>query len=78
MLVRILTVLVNSLALVPAAAAAPAPNGLHGFLLRATESSGTPRTFSRTPSFAWNAVRGAGRYELQLSTRKNFSENAIV
>ena len=78
MLARLLTVLIAALALAPAAAAAPAPNGLHGFLLRATESSGTPRTFGRTPSFAWNSVRGAARYELQLSTSKNFSENGIV
>ena len=78
MLARLLTVLVASLALAPAAAAAPAPNGLHGFLLRATESSGTPHTFARTPSFGWNTVRGAARYELQLSTSRNFTENGIV
>jgi hypothetical protein len=78
MLARFLTVLVASLALAPAAGAASAPKGLHGFLLRATEASGTPHTFARTPSFGWNTVRGAARYELQLSTSKNFSENAIV
>ncbi|CAN5203958.1 hypothetical protein BH18ACT14_BH18ACT14_18990 [soil metagenome] len=78
MLARFLTLLVAALALAPAAAAAPVPTGLHGFLLRATESAGTPNTFARTPSFAWNSVRGARRYELQLSTSKNFTENGIV
>ena len=56
--------------------AASAPEGLHGFLLRVDE----PRSnsFSRTPSFAWNPVAGAVRYEFQLSTSGAFRESGIV
>ncbi|HSC90074.1 MAG TPA: hypothetical protein VLB86_00320 [Gaiellaceae bacterium] len=70
-------------ALLVAAPAAPAraagnggPTGLHGFLLRADE----PRrdTFARTPSFAWNPVAGARRYEFQLSTSSLFRDSGIV
>lgn len=53
-----------------------APTGLHGFLLRSDE----PRTdtFSRTPSFAWNPVAGAVRYEFQLGTSSLFRESGIL
>jgi hypothetical protein len=52
------------------------PQGLKAFLLRADEAAG--HSFSRTPSFAWNPVKGALGYELQLSTSKRFSENGIL
>ena len=58
------------------ASAAPGPTSLHPFLLRADESR--EREFSRTPAFAWNPVRGAVRYEFQLSTGSSFRENGIV
>jgi len=58
------------------AAAAPAPTGLHGFLLTANETSTS--VFHRTPSFAWTPVKGAVRYELQLSTSNTFRDNGIV
>jgi len=45
-------------------AAVSAPTGLHGFLLRADEPATT--TFHRTPSFAWNPVPGARKYQFQL------------
>lgn len=53
-----------------------APNGLKAFQLRVDE----PRSnsFSRTPAFAWNPVRGAQRYEFQLSTSSAFRESGIV
>ncbi len=56
--------------------AAAGPTGLHPFLLRVDE----PRqdTFSRTPSFAWNPVAGAVRYEFQLSTSSTFRDSGIV
>ena len=55
---------------------AAAPTGLHGFLLRADEARTT--TFSRTPSFAWNPVAGALRYEFQVSTSSLFRDSGIV
>lgn len=53
-----------------------APKGLHGFLLRADEVG--QATFARTPSFAWEPVRGALRYEFQLSTSSVFREGATI
>jgi hypothetical protein len=53
-----------------------APTGLRGFLLRADEAPA--RVFSRTPSFAWNPVAGAIRYEFQLSTSSVFRDNGLV
>ena len=61
----------------PAAnAGVPAPGALKPFLLWADEAPA--RTFSRTPSFAWKPVRGAVRYEFELSTRSNFSESTLI
>jgi hypothetical protein len=53
-----------------------APAALRGFLLRVDEPR--ERVFSRTPSFAWNPVPGAVRYEFQLSTSSLFREGGIV
>ena len=69
------------LTLAPAAEAAQpvrgaAPTNLHGFLLRADEP--TDRSFPRTPSFAWNPVPGARRYQFQLATSSSFRENGLV
>ncbi|HEU5277948.1 MAG TPA: hypothetical protein VFU26_03490 [Gaiellaceae bacterium] len=69
------------LTLAPAAEAATpvrgaAPTNLHGFLLRADEP--TDRSFPRTPSFAWNPVPGARRYQFQLATSSSFRENGLV
>lgn len=59
------------------------PTGLHTFLQRLDE----PRLFagpnvpaySRTPSFAWAPVRGATRYEFQLSTSNQFrADNGLI
>jgi hypothetical protein len=60
---------------VPVLRVAP-PQGVKAFLLRADEPAG--HTFSRTPSFAWQPVRGALRYEFELSTSERFSDNAIL
>jgi hypothetical protein len=79
-LVQILAVTVALAAVLGAADAgargASAPTGLHPFLLRVDEP--TSRTFSRTPGFAWNPVRGAQRYEFQLSTSASFRESGVV
>lgn len=74
-------VCLSLLALAPAAGAATlvkgaAPKRLHGFLLRADEPRDT--SFPRTPSFAWDPVPGAVRYQLQLSTSSSFRENGLV
>ena len=52
------------------------PTGLHGFLLRASEAR--THTFSRTPSFAWNPVAGAVRYQFELATSRRFTDNSVV
>ena len=36
------------------------------------------RSFSRTPAFAWNPVKGAQRYEFQLSTSASFRESGVI
>jgi hypothetical protein len=60
-------------------AAARGPKGLKAFLLRVNEPETLwNRTFPRTPAFAWSPVRGAKKYEFELSTSRNFSEGAIV
>jgi hypothetical protein len=81
---RVLTlaaVCLSLLALAPAAGAATpvrgaAPAHLHGFLLRADEPA--QYSFARTPSFAWNPVGGAVRYQFQLATSSSFRESGIV
>jgi hypothetical protein len=81
---RVLTlaaVCLSLLALAPAAGAATpvkgaAPKHLHGFLLRADEPVDT--SFPRTPSFAWDPVAGAVRYQFQLSTSSSFRDNGLV
>lgn len=52
------------------------PNGLHGFLLSASEP--LTHSFDRTPAFAWNPIGGADHYELQLATSNTFRENSIL
>lgn len=81
---RVLTlaaVCLSLLALAPAADAATpvrgaAPAHLHGFLLRADEP--VENSFGRTPSFAWDPVPGALRYQFQLATSSTFRENGLI
>jgi hypothetical protein len=63
-----------------ASAKAPkAPKGLKAFLLRVNEPESLySRNFPRTPAFAWNAVKGAKRYEFEVSTSENFSDSAVI
>ncbi|HEX4745910.1 MAG TPA: hypothetical protein VFU99_03410 [Gaiellaceae bacterium] len=67
-----------SVLIATSAAAAPpgTPTGLRGFDLRPNEPP--TRTFSRTPAFAWNPVRGAACYEFELATSQTFSGSSIV
>src|SRR4051812_43162397 len=57
-------------------AAPAAPLALHGFLLRADDRP--QDTFTRTPSFAWQPVVGAKRYEFQLATARTFGSGALL
>lgn len=77
MVARALAVLFASLVLVPTASAA-APTNLRAFLLRSNEAQPANRVFPRTPSFAWDSVPGATRYEFELATSSTFAENALV
>lgn len=52
-----------------------APQGLKPFLLRPSEP--LVREFARTPSFSWRPVRGAMRYEFELSKNQSFTEAGI-
>lgn len=63
--------LLGTLLATSAAAAPPgAPKALRGFELRPNEVP--THTFSRTPAFAWNPVRGAACYEFELATSRTF------
>jgi hypothetical protein len=78
---RLLSALLAMLVLASTAHAAPtvsraAPTGLRGFLFRADEP--LRHEFARTPSFAWRPIRGAARYEFQLSTSNTFRDNGII
>ena len=81
---RVLTLAAVSLSLLVLAAAAEAatpvrgaaPARLHGFLLRADEP--VDNSFPRTPSFAWNPVPAAVRYQFQLSTSSAFRESGLI
>ena len=52
-----------------------APQGLKAFLLRPSEAPA--HEFERTPSFSWLPVRGAVRYEFELSKNPSFTEAGI-
>jgi len=52
-----------------------APQALKAFLLRPSEA--VTHEFARTPSFAWRPVRGAMRYEFELSKNPSFTEAGI-
>ncbi len=61
----------------------PKPGGLKTFVKRLDEprklsADGAPQ-YTRTPSFAWRPVRGATRYEFELSTSKRFrADNGVI
>ena len=51
------------------------PTNLKPFLLTAREAPA--HEFSRTPSFSWNPVRGAVRYEFQLAKNITFNDSSV-
>ena len=54
------------------------PTGLHGFAQRANELVPADHTYTDIPAFAWNPVRGASSYELQLATSRTFSDSTML
>jgi hypothetical protein len=58
-----------------ATTALKAPTGVRAFL---ADKPAADRTFSRTPAFAWNPVRGAAKYEFALSTSPLFSSSGLI
>src|SRR2546423_3080036 len=52
------------------------PGHLHGFLLRADEP--VTNSFPRTPSFAWDPVPGAVKYQFQLATSSSFRDSGLI
>ena len=57
-------------------AAIKAPVGLHGFLLTSSEASTS--SFHRNPSFAWQPMSGAVKYELQVAMSSSFRQNSVL
>jgi hypothetical protein len=57
------------------AAAPAAPQGLKPFLLRVDEAP--QREYTRTPSFSWQPVQRAIRYEFELAKNDEFTEGSI-
>ena len=45
--------------------------------LRAPPERAATHTFSRTPAFAWNPVRGASCYEFELATSRTFDGSSV-
>ena len=76
LLAACLATLLSGSALAQGSASLSAPQGLKPFLLRADESP--LHTFPRTPSFSWNPVRAAARYEFQLAKSPYFDESSIL
>ena len=74
--VALLVALVATCASALGASAPATPHGLRGFELRPNEP--VKHTFSRTPAFAWNPVRGAACYEFELATSRSFNGSAVV
>jgi hypothetical protein len=77
-LIAALVLISSASATAPKSLALVAPEGLHGFLLQAGDPAPADNTFPRTPSFAWEPVRGAVRYEFQISSASTFRGNGIV
>jgi hypothetical protein len=55
------------------AQALTAPTALHALQLHLGDGGGATPSFTRSPAFAWDPVRGATHYEFQLASSKNFA-----
>jgi hypothetical protein len=55
-----------------------APWGLHAFVYRADEPTKADHTYAMLPAFAWNAVKEATSYEVQLATSSTFSDSTVL
>lgn len=87
----LLVVLVALLLVVPAASAqvlggpptlytppTDGPTGLHGFVGRTNEAVPADHSYTDMPAFAWNPVRGAAGYEIQLATSRTFTDSTML
>jgi hypothetical protein len=72
----VLVLLGTAFATTAAASPPGAPTGLRGFELRPNDTPS--RTFTRTPAFAWNPVRGASCYEFELATSRSFNGSSVI
>jgi hypothetical protein len=54
------------------------PTGLHAFVGHANEAPPADHTYTDMPAFAWNPVRGATKYQIQLATGKDFAESKML
>src|SRR6476619_4914305 len=71
----VLVLLGTAFATTAAASPPGAPTGLRGFELRPNDTPS--HTFTRTPAFAWNPVRGASCYEFELATSRSFDGSSV-
>jgi hypothetical protein len=55
-----------------------APKGLHAFVYRADEPMPLSPSYTQLPAFAWEPVRAATRYEIQLATSVTFAESTML
>src|SRR4249919_1042806 len=72
----VLVLLGTAFATTAAAAPPGVPTALRGFELRPNDTPS--RTFTRTPAFAWNPVRGASCYEFELATSRSFNGSSVI
>ncbi|MDX6451210.1 MAG: hypothetical protein QOH16_1259 [Gaiellaceae bacterium] len=54
------------------------PTGLHGFVGHANEPAPDDHTYTEVPAFAWNPVKGATKYEIELATGADFSDSKLL
>lgn len=54
------------------------PTGLHGFVGYANEVAPGHHTYTDVPAFAWNPVKGATKYQIQLATGSDFTDSKML
>jgi hypothetical protein len=54
------------------------PTGLHGFVGHANEVAPDDHTYTEVPAFAWNPVKGASTYQIQLATGADFTDSKLL
>jgi hypothetical protein len=54
------------------------PTGLHGFVGLANELAPDDHTYTEVPAFAWNPIKGATKYQIQLATGADFTDSKLL